>query len=62
MELTDAVNKIRGPAGTKVKLEIIRPGEIEKIKKEVLRRKIEVPSVDSKTLTGSIGYITLSIF
>jgi len=62
LELSDAVTKIRGPAGSTVTLEILRPGEIEKITKVVTRRKIEVPSVDSKTLTGSIGYITLSIF
>lgn len=62
LELSDAVKKIRWPAGSKVTLEIIRAGELEKITKEVVRRKIEVPSVDSKTLSGSIGYITLSIF
>lgn len=62
LDLIDAVNKIRGPAGTNVKLEIIRVGEPQKIIKNVIRRKIDVPSVDSKTFSGSIGYIALSIF
>ena len=43
-------------------LEILRPGEIGTITKDVTRRKIEIPSVDSKTLSGSIGYIALSVF
>ncbi|MDD2487579.1 MAG: S41 family peptidase [Candidatus Gracilibacteria bacterium] len=62
INLTDAVNKIKGKAGTKVSLEIIRPGEKEILKLDVIRRKITIPSVDSKILDNNTGYIMLSIF
>jgi len=45
-----------------VKLEIVRVWEKEIIIKEVTRRKINIPSVDSKILDNNIGYIMLSIF
>lgn len=62
LDLFDAVNKIKWPAGTVVSLDIIRPGEKEIIKKEVIRKKINIPSVDSKILDKNMGYIMLSIF
>lgn len=63
LNLNDAVAKIRGPAGTKVELEIIRPGQKEIINKSVTRQKIQIPSVDGKMIDGAnIGYIALSIF
>lgn len=63
INLTDAVAKIRGKAGTSVALEIIRPGQKEIITKTVTRRKIDIPSVEGKIIDGtSIGYIALSIF
>ncbi|MDD2916323.1 MAG: S41 family peptidase [Candidatus Gracilibacteria bacterium] len=63
INLTDAVAKIRGKAGTTVILEIIRPGQKEVIIKTVTRRKIDIPSVEGKIIDGtSIGQITLSIF
>lgn len=65
LSLTDAVAKIRGPAETSVSLEIIRTGQKEILTKSVIRKKINIPSVDGKILEGSgasIGYIALSIF
>ncbi|EKE29125.1 MAG: hypothetical protein ACD_2C00221G0007 [uncultured bacterium (gcode 4)] len=62
MTVNDAVSKIRGPAWTSVKLEILRAWEKEIIVKEVTRRKINIPSVDSKVLDNDVGYIMLSIF
>lgn len=63
VDLTEAVSKIRGKAGTTVSLEIIREGQKEILTKVVTRRKIDVPSVDGKVVEGtSIGYIALSIF
>ena len=63
INLTDAVAKIRGKAGTTVSLELIRPGQKEIITKTVTRRKIDIPSVEGKIIEGTnIGYIALSIF
>ena len=56
-----AVDKIRGPKGTKVKLRIIRDGK-EDLKFDIVREEINIPSVESKTLDGNIGYIKISRF
>jgi carboxyl-terminal processing protease len=45
MSLNQAVGKIRGKAGTKVKLTVIRPKVDQPIEISVVREKIEVPSV-----------------
>ncbi|MFK7780266.1 MAG: S41 family peptidase [Candidatus Gracilibacteria bacterium] len=61
--LYDAVDKIKGKAGTKVMLEIIRPRENKILKIEVIREKIKIPSVESKELEdGKIGYIAINMF
>ncbi|MDD4150994.1 MAG: S41 family peptidase [Candidatus Gracilibacteria bacterium] len=63
LSLYDAVDKIKGKAGTKVDLIIFRAGEKELLKKEVTREKITIPSVDSKILEKTnLGYISLNIF
>lgn len=63
LTLNEAVSKIRGTAWTKVKLEIIRAWEKEIIIKEVIRQKINIPSVDSKILDDNkTWYIILSIY
>ena len=46
LTLPEAVELIRGPAGTKVKLTLIRDGEVEPIEKEVERANIDVKSVE----------------
>ncbi|HSX46564.1 MAG TPA: S41 family peptidase, partial [Patescibacteria group bacterium] len=58
--LNDAVSKIRGAAGTTVKLKLIRNSQ--PIDVEITRATITVPSVDSKVLDGNIGYIKISRF
>ena len=65
LSLEDAVKKIRGPAGTKVTLDIIRTdskGEKSLVEKVVTREHVDVPSIDSKMLDGNVGYIMMSIF
>lgn len=56
-----AVEKIRGPKGTTVKLRIIRDGK-EDLRFDIVREEINIPSVESKTLEGNIGYIKISRF
>ncbi|HEX5796801.1 MAG TPA: S41 family peptidase [Candidatus Saccharimonadales bacterium] len=60
INLTEAVQKIRGPKGTAVKLGIIRDGDSLDI--EIKRATITIPSVESETLAGNIGVIRISRF
>lgn len=53
---------VRGPAGTLVRLGILRSGEAEELKFEVMRGKITVPSVDWRVLDNGVGYMWLSQF
>jgi carboxyl-terminal processing protease len=54
-----AVTKIRGEAGTTVKLTIMRDGEATEY--SITRAKITVPSVESEIVDG-IGYLRVSQF
>lgn len=56
-----AVNKIRGPAGTKVTLGILRGGT-QQLSFTITRANITVPSVTTKILPGNIGYMQISTF
>ncbi len=59
--MTEISNKIKGKAGTKVKLEIIR-GENETFEIEVERQKILISHIKSDVLENNIGYIYISDF
>jgi carboxyl-terminal processing protease len=58
----EAVALIRGPAGTTVKLTILRKGESKPIEIGVTRAKITIPVVTSKMLDGDIAYVSLFDF
>lgn len=60
MSVDEAVSKIRGKAGTKVDLVLLRNGQ--SIKVTITRAQINIPSVTSKILDGNIGYIQISTF
>jgi carboxyl-terminal processing protease len=62
LSIKDAVSKIRGPKGTKVVLEIARPGVKEVMTITVVRDEIPLHTVDSKVFSGQIGYISISQF
>ncbi|MEO5358724.1 MAG: S41 family peptidase [Nitrospirae bacterium YQR-1] len=62
MTLFDAVNKMRGPRGTKVILTIIRKGWTEPKDFPISREIIKVQSVKYKVMEGNIGYIKISQF
>ncbi len=60
-QLTEASNKIKGEAGTTVKLEILRNSEIKEI--EVKRENIKINHVEGKMLNNTtIGYIEFNSF
>src|SRR5881396_95478 len=62
MTLVDAVQKMRGPKGTKVTITIQREGAAEPMAFVLTREIIKIESVRSKMLDGNIGYIRLTQF
>ena len=62
MSLDDAVAKIRGQKGTTVSLQVSRVNVTDPITLTITRDAITVKSVDSKMLTGSVGYIEIRQF
>ena len=65
LSLSDAISKIKWPKGTNVTLTFLRKGEDKPLMKDIIRDKIQIPSVETKDFTGSydnIWYISLNIF
>lgn len=65
LTLEEAVQKIRGPAGTKVKLSVFHKGETKISEIEITRTKIEVKSVTAEVRESGgkkIGYLKLRRF
>lgn len=58
LTVTEAVNKIRGPKGTTVKLKIARDGQ--PLDFTITRETITLPSVEYKMEAGGVGVITIS--
>jgi carboxyl-terminal processing protease len=61
-DLVTAIDKIRGPKGSKVVLTIARVGEEEPFDVEVTRDRIEIPTIATDTLDGDIAYVQLNTF
>ena len=57
----DAVNVIRGPRGTPVKLLVLHEGDTELVEIEIIRAEIEVPSVYFE-VRGEIAHISIAEF
>ena len=62
MTLMEAVQKMRGPKGTKVKLTIIRKGERKPLEFELVRDIISIRSVRSRVVEPGYGYVKISSF
>jgi carboxyl-terminal processing protease len=62
MTLMDAVQKMRGPKGTKVTLTIQREAVPEPLVFVLTREIIKIESVKTKMLEGNIGYVRLTQF
>lgn len=61
-DLYTIISKVRGPAGTKVKLLIVREGETAPLEFEVTRAKVIIASVESKMLANDIAYVKVNEF
>ena len=57
--ISEAVGRIRGEKGTKVKLTVVR-NKAQQLDIEITRDTITIASVETKTLDGNIGYIKVS--
>jgi carboxyl-terminal processing protease len=60
--LSEAVELMRGPVGSKLEITIRRKGVKKALVFEITREIIEVKSVKSKIIDDSIGYIRLTAF
>lgn len=62
LELSEVVAMIKGEEGTTVHLTIYREGELDYLEIDVVRRKIESPTVNYEMLDNGIGYIQITEF
>lgn len=60
MPLNEAVQKIRGEAGTKVKLQVQRGDSIKEY--TITREKFTVKNIKSEIKSGNIGYVSIGRF
>jgi carboxyl-terminal processing protease len=62
MTLMEAVSLIRGPAGSTVRLTILRKGVKEPFEVTIVRARIEIEVVESRMLDDDIAYVRLTEF
>jgi carboxyl-terminal processing protease len=62
MTLLDAVQRMRGPKGTKVTLTIQREGTLDPLVFGLIRDTIKIESVRFKAIDNTVGYIRLTQF
>ncbi len=62
IDYREAISKIRGPKGTKVQLDIVRPGLEDVLKISVIRDEIKQNTIETTLLSDQIGYIEITQF
>jgi carboxyl-terminal processing protease len=62
LTLKDAVNLMRGKAGTTIELTVLRKGASKPLTFDLIREVIQIKSVKSKMLSDGYGYIRLTQF
>ena len=60
--LMEAVKLMRGPVGSSIDLTIRRKGEKKIINKTIIRKMIQIKSVEAKIIKNNIGYLRLKSF
>jgi carboxyl-terminal processing protease len=56
------LRKVLGPAGSTVKLSVLREGQEKPFDVDIVRAKIVLPSVESKMLDKNVAYVRLNTF
>src|ERR1700758_4544178 len=62
LTLNQAVDKMRGPVNSKIKLTIVRKGAVKPVEVTIMRDVIRVKSVRSHTEGDDVGYIRVTQF
>src|SRR5438876_1320072 len=62
LTLNQAVDKMRGPVNTKIRLKIMRKGQDKPIEVTIVRDRIVVRAVRMRIEGGDVGYIRISQF
>jgi carboxyl-terminal processing protease len=62
MDLTDAVDKLTGPAGTQVTIKVYREGVSEPLDFTITRANIKIDSVYYRMMDDGIGYLRIAKF
>src|SRR5215510_15701198 len=62
LNLNQAVEKMRGPANTQIKLRIIRQGQDKPIELTIVRQIITVHSVRARIEGNDVAYVRISTF
>lgn len=62
LALDEAVKRMRGEPGTKIRIEVARKGEMKPLVFTLERAVIRTQSVRSKTLADGLGYVRISQF
>ncbi|NLO09354.1 MAG: S41 family peptidase [Clostridiales bacterium] len=61
-DLTEVVGKIKGKEGTKVNISIYRDGVTDPMDFTIVRKKINIPTIEYEMLKNDIGYIQIVEF
>jgi carboxyl-terminal processing protease len=61
-DLASAVEKIRGPKDTTVVLTVVRADSTAPFEVEVVRDRIEIPTIESRVVAGNLAYVRLNSF
>ncbi|MDC0933394.1 S41 family peptidase [Arcobacteraceae bacterium] len=62
MSLSDAIEIMRGKAGTPISITVVRKGEMKPLKIDIIRDIIKIQSVYAKTINDEILYLRVSSF
>ena len=62
VDLTEVVSNMKGTEGTSVVITVIREGEDDPIDYTIIRRMIEVPTIEYNLMDDKIGYISVAEF
>ena len=62
MTINDAVKKMRGEVGSPIELTLMREGTAQPIELRLVRDRIKIRSVRSRTLEPGLGYLRISAF